>query len=74
MIWLGRYNTDVYWNPNNQMIWSAFTANKYSWFEHRSTCCHYCGNIVSVSKKSGGFPKRTVFLKDGLVKYDVSAG
>ena len=39
----------------------------------RSTCGHYYGNIISVSKKSGGFPKGLVFLKDGLVKYDVSA-
>ena len=38
-----------------------------------STCGSFYGNIVSVSKKSG-ISKRTVFLKDGLAKYDISAG
>ena len=40
----------------------------------RNTHGRYYGNIISVSKMSGGFPKGLVFLKDGLTKYDVSAG
>ena len=63
----------MYWNHSNQTICSAFMVNKYSWFEARHTCGRYHGNIVSVSKKSG-ISKGTVFLNDGLAKYDISAG
>ena len=73
MIYLGRYNTDVHWNHSNQTICSAVIANEYSWFKHHSTRGRYYGNIVSISKKSG-ISKRTVFLKDGLAKYNVSPG
>ena len=45
---------------------SAFTANEYSWFEHRS-------NAV-VTMETVGISNRTAFLMDELAKYDVSAG
>ena len=63
----------MYWNHSNQTVCSAFTANKYSWFEAQRTRGCYNGNVVSVSKKSGDFQK-DCFLKDGLAKYDVTAG
>ena len=47
----------MYRNHSNQTICSAFTANEYSWFEHRSARGRYYGNIVSVSQKLRGFPK-----------------
>ena len=63
----------MYWNHSNHKTCSAFTANEKNWFEDRRTRGRYYGNIVSVSKKSGGFPKG-LCLKDGLAKYDVGAG
>ena len=50
----------MYWNHSNQIVCSVFKPNEYSWF-------------VSISKKSGRFLKG-LFLKDGLVKYDISTG
>ena len=43
------------------LICSALTANEYSLFEYRSILGHYYRNIVSVSKKSGGFTKGLFF-------------
>ena len=36
-------------------MWSAFTVNEYSWFEHRSACGRYYGNIVAFPGTQGGF-------------------
>ena len=58
----------MYKNHSNQKICSVFMLNEFMLV--RSD--HYYGNIVSVSKKSG--ISKTVFLMDGLVKYDDSVG
>ena len=67
-MYLGRYNTDVYWNRRNQSICFAFIVNEYSWFEHCNTRSRYYGNIVSISKKSGDFQK-DCFFKGWITKY-----
>ena len=55
-------------------MWSAFTANEYSRFEHHYSVRYY-GNIVAFPGTQEDFQKdkRAVFLKDGLAKYNVSA-
>ena len=51
-------------------MWCAFTVNKYSYI-----IAHVVVTMESLSlfRELKGISKRTVFLKDGLVKYDVSA-
>ena len=62
MIYLGRYNTDV-WNHSNQTICSTFTVNK-------STLGRRSKHIQLLLWKH----QQDSFLKDKLVKYDVWAG
>ena len=39
---------------------SAFTANGYSWFEHRSACGRYYGNVAFPGTE-GDFQKDCIF-------------
>ena len=72
IICIGRYNTHVYWNHSNQTICSTFTVNKAG--SKIDAHAVVTIGISSAFLRSKGISKRTGFLKDGLAKYDVSAG
>ena len=55
-------------------MYSAFTVNVYSWFKNTVAQMVVTMETLSLFRELKGISKRAVFLKDGLAKYDVSAG
>ena len=49
------------------MMSFAFTANEYSWFEHRSAWGRYYGNIVDFQGTQGDWRNMTLVLSDFFV-------
>ena len=56
----------MYWNHSNQTIYSTLMADEAHMVVTMETSSAFI--------RSQGISKRTVFLKDGLAKYDISAG
>ena len=59
---------------SNQTMWSAFTANEYIAGSNIIVHVVVTMETLSLFRELKGISKRTAFLKDGLAKYDVSAG